>query len=396
MLAACINSASPFVPCSNLYAAATPQGGTVPGDTLGALLDIALNPGNNVSGLYLLPPPQNPFGTNLTQPNDWTLTVKYTGGGLTVPGNLAIDSGGNVWVANSIKGGALSEFNTAGVSQQGTTGIVYSSTINAYGIAIAASGKIWVSSNYEFPLSSFASNGALLSLVGWGCFPASIAVDAVGNVYGGDETGSGFCRFIDSTSVPANIVFPYYSNAATQSLAVDGSGNLWAPTSSIGKVFEAPLANLATSIKTAAVWDDVYSEYAQFSAIDAEGGLWIPNLNGPKVVTNVNAVGVVQGTGYAISNYAYVIAIDGADTVWVATQSGSLSHLSHAGVAISPPTGYLRIGSGAMDGLGIDGSGNIWTSDFSNGSLVAWIGVAAPVVTPIAQNLILHSIGQRP
>jgi hypothetical protein len=51
-----------------------------------------------------------------------------------------------------------------------------------------------------------------------------------------------------------------------------------------------------------------------------------------------------------------------------------------------------------MDGLGIDGSGNIWAADWINNALVEWIGVAAPVVTPIAQNLANSptTIGRRP
>ena len=120
-----------------LFTAATPPGGTASTDTLGAVLDIALNPGNNASALYALPPPVVAFPTTLTQPTDWTIAVKYTGGGINNPGNLAIDAANNVWITNAATGGALSEFNNVGVSQQGSTGVVFTSTMESYGIAIA-------------------------------------------------------------------------------------------------------------------------------------------------------------------------------------------------------------------------------------------------------------------
>jgi len=45
----------------------------------------------------------------------------------------------------------------------------------------------------------------------------------------------------------------------------------------------------------------------------------------------------------------------------------------------------------------VDASGNIWTSDVNN-YLVEWVGLAAPVATPLVQNLVNNptTIGQRP
>jgi sugar lactone lactonase YvrE len=183
-------------------------------------------------------------------------------------------------------------------------------------------------------------------------------------------------------------------------VAFDASANLWIPNYSITEVYKLPEADLPSDARAATVFTDTQLDDPWFSAIDAEGGVWAANLAGSKVVNNLNSAGVAQGNGYAIPNYAYTVAIDGLDTVWLGTTSGSLAHLSHAGAAISPAVGYLYTGSGSgsMDGLGIDGSGNIWAADWINNALVEWIGVAAPVVTPIAQNLANSptTIGRRP
>jgi hypothetical protein len=79
-LAGCVNSAGgvagSMTPCGMLFTAATPpaQGATAPTDTIGAALDIALNPGNNASDIFNVGVAQGPFQTALSQaPNDWTI-----------------------------------------------------------------------------------------------------------------------------------------------------------------------------------------------------------------------------------------------------------------------------------------------------------------------------------
>ena len=62
ILATCVNSTGPSSPsCAALFSAATPSGGTSPTTILGAVLDIALNPGNNVTALYDLSTANAPF-----------------------------------------------------------------------------------------------------------------------------------------------------------------------------------------------------------------------------------------------------------------------------------------------------------------------------------------------
>jgi hypothetical protein len=87
-------------------------------NTADAILYIAHNPGlpsasgpavsNNVGLVFALPAPQAPFASPLltAPPNDWALTINFTGGGLggatttTAAGSnrLSIDQQGNIWV----------------------------------------------------------------------------------------------------------------------------------------------------------------------------------------------------------------------------------------------------------------------------------------------------------
>jgi hypothetical protein len=63
---------------------------------------------------------------------------------------------------------------------------------------------------------------------------------------------------------------------------------------------------------------------------------------------------------------------------------------------------YAETGSGngyIVGSLAIDGSGDVWTNDFmttSNNNLTEFIGVAAPVVTPLVVALKNNTLGTRP
>ena len=85
-IASCINSDG-TTGCSPLFTAATPSGGSAPTNTWDALMNIVKNPGNNVAGVFSAIGPQPPFATTLTQaPNDWTLSLTVTGGGMLAAG----------------------------------------------------------------------------------------------------------------------------------------------------------------------------------------------------------------------------------------------------------------------------------------------------------------------
>ncbi len=80
-IAACVNSngsTSTGTACGLLFTAATPPAGSAPKDTIGALIDIMLNPTNNTTGVFNVIPTQPPFATSLTQaPSSWALPVLY-------------------------------------------------------------------------------------------------------------------------------------------------------------------------------------------------------------------------------------------------------------------------------------------------------------------------------
>jgi hypothetical protein len=98
ILVPCVNTNSPTSSaCSTLFSAATPSGGSAPATVLAAALDVALNPGNNVSSLYTIATANTAFQPTLgSAPGDWNIVVSgggssncgYSGGGYTVSGTV--------------------------------------------------------------------------------------------------------------------------------------------------------------------------------------------------------------------------------------------------------------------------------------------------------------------
>ena len=110
VLATCVQADdTASTPCQQLNCVATPGGiwsgsscniTAVPETTIDAMLLIARNPANNVGALFALATSTNYSPVLGSAPNDWTLGLKFVGGGLNSNFGLAVDGGGDVWVVN--------------------------------------------------------------------------------------------------------------------------------------------------------------------------------------------------------------------------------------------------------------------------------------------------------
>jgi len=143
-------------------------------------------------------------------------------------------------------------------------------------------------------------------------------------------------------------------------------------------------------------------------ATDAAGNVW--SQEGSGLVKLSNSGSVLSGPGGYTGgglNYPQALAVDGAGNVWAAnivandmSPDGNLSEVSNAGVPISGATGYIGQSFNGEAGalyypidLAIDGSGDVWVTNSylnyssANSRVTEFIGVAVPVITPIAAGL---------
>jgi len=406
ILAACINTngtiTGPINPtaCYTLLNNAQSSGssGTVPTDTATAAINIAHNPGSNITNLYGLPGTSPPFGPALSgQPNDFTIRINFTGGGLAYPGNIAIDAAGNAWIANggssASTSGNVTELSSTGAAVLGSP-FTYGVQGSPQGIAIDQSGYVWLT-NFGTPGSGsginsepkLSSSGQLVAGspfpgISVQNLPEQIQIDAFGNAWIAENI------YVEELSSSGTVLSDTDANTAYSSnvslgVSIDGSGNVWV---AYAGSFVAKLSS------TGVVLGDFSVRPPLNIAVDGFGNVWVPNrLGSVSKITNSGAAasGSPFAVGGFVSTSASSIAIDGAGSPWITNETnGSLTHLSNVGAALSPSTGYTGTGTaGSALALAIDGSGDIWINGYATSAVIELIGIATPVITPIAAGL---------
>lgn len=193
------------------------------------------------------------------------------------------------------------------------------------------------------------------------------------------------------------------------SLAIDGSGNVWAPNTGSNDVIELSSAGAALSGATGFTGGGLANPWAV--AIDASGNAWLLDSkqassgNGTTVV-KLSPTGASLGGTTGIIDAGLqtpaAIAMDGAGNVWIANAGSSpgyansaITELSNAGVLVSP-NNYLGGSLNSPTGIAVDGSGNVWASNLIGNSVTELIGAGVPVVTPLSAGVKTNTLGTRP
>ena len=135
--------------------------------------------------------------------------------------------------------------------------------------------------------------------------------------------------------------------------------------------------------------------------VDASGNVWVSNELGTSLVELSNVEQLPIGgdwiyAGSGISASAGVAVDPGSGNQWIADASG-ISALSNSGAPILATSGLNGTGVPigiAGEGVAVDGSGDVWKLD--NHYAVEIIGVATPVVTPLAVGVKNNTLATRP
>ena len=435
VIAACVNTTGPgSSTCQSVFSAAALAAGSTPADVFSAALDIVKHPGNTIANptyvatVFNIIPTNQPYPTTLTlPPHDWTMSLTMTGGGLSNPTQMAVDSGGNAWVADYY--GAVSEFSPQGAPLSGSNGYGYG-TLNAeiYGLTVDTNNNIWAAiEETPFPgsisglygISSGQTVGSAITTFTSAdvYFPESMASAAGGSVIignYGDATASIF-NYTAANGVAftsANIGRPA---AFPTAVSGDGSGGVWLANEGDDTVTHVDASGNVLSHPTCC-------NAANGIATDKFGNAWVANYYGSALSeiapgcdsnastgascysnqTNVITLGISsacnttnppagscgdQGGGIY---YPSEVVVDAAQNVWVANYrgqsfsefAGNASTLA-AGTPISPSSGY-GLDASLLEPFDLvaDASGNLWISNEGNNDLVMFFGITTPTATP--------------
>lgn len=386
-------SSSSSSACTQLFSALSVSG-AAPTNTLDAAMDLAKSPGTNVATIYGLASGSSAYSPSLsTSPSDWTLFATYSGGGMNGPSSLSIDSQGNVWVANYF--GVASMFSNAGapVFLDGITG---NGLQNSYGGAVDVNDTMWIANEQSSDsvnsglgsvtlLNSSGDAAAQYSSGGLN-FPIAVAFDTSGVAWIVDYGNSHITLLSSNGSslsgtagyTAANLEFP-------SAIATDSKCNAYVANQS---------SNTVTRVIAdgSGFTDFVVGQGPASVAVDNADNVWSANYYANSVGLVSSAGTVLSGSGYTGGglNAPRAIAVDGNGNAWVASERGSTlaefaaASSTNAGQLLSPSTGW---GADAKllepYSIAIDAAGNIWVSNYASNTLTEFIGLAAPVKTPL-------------
>ena len=398
-LAACLNSTGPSsTQCSTLLSNAM-NGSIKPNDTATAAINIAHNPGANVSNLFTLQAGSPPFTPTMNRaPGDYTITINYSGGGLYDANSVAIDKSGNVWVVNNYNN-SVSEFSPTGAAISGSSGYTGGGLNAPNGIAIDKSGNVWVGNDGNNSLSEFNSSGTAISTTsgytGGGLnYPRSLAIDSSGNLWVANLEGNSVSEFSSGgTAISGSSGYTGGGLSGPIGIAVDLSGNAWVANDNSYDISEFGPTGAAISPSSGYTGGGVY--LSRQIAVDASGNVWTPNYNNSLSEFSSSGSAISPSSGYTGGGLQgpVGVAIDGAGNVWAAS-TYDVSEFSSSGTAVSGTAAY---GDGwyltNVESIAIDGSGNVWLTNYMGpGSgydfVSEVVGAATPVVTPMVANFL--------
>lgn len=385
VLAACVNSNGPSsTMCSQLLSATSAT------ETIGAALSIARSPGSASStALYSLSSTVPPYGPAFTsQPNDFTLAVKYSGAELNGPYGIALDANGSAWVTN-VAGASVVKL-PALASTFATSTYSAGGLLGPRGISLDKTGNVWIANTGGDNIVELSGIGTVLSGTGFSgggiSGPVSIGNDSAGNAWVANFFGNSITELSASgTTSGASLITGTSSLNQPTAIAIDPTGAVFVANAGTGSV---------CSFSNAAVLQSCLSDSTLFGAtsvaVSKTGSVALAGSTTGATVAGaftlasntgtVNPLSPVTGGGIALPQ---AVTFDGAGTAWFAN-TASISAFS----GTSPATGTQGLGSvSSPNGIAVDPSGSVWTANTGDNSVAVFIGLATPVKTPLAANV---------
>jgi sugar lactone lactonase YvrE len=404
VLASCINSSGPgSTACSTLLSTATFTGtpaGANPTDTATAAIYIAQHPSLNVATLFGLVGTTPPFVPLLTtQPNDFSISISFTGGGIGAsnghaPHNVAIDALGNVYTT-SPSTNTLTIMSPLGTFNK-PNGITGNGLSGPTSVAVSiTSSSVYVANATGQSVSRFLVTGTPSGKVALGDNIEDAELDGSGNIWSTGSTGPQIFEYAPTTgSTVSSFTGNGLSSPLGLALSSGTAGNIWVDNGGTDDM--SAFANDGTPLNKSPFTTGT-GRTSVGIAIDVVGLIWVTNSDG--------SVGLFSATGTAVPGSPYSvgktsldgIAIDGDDRIWASSPGDGtiyeLGGVSRSGISAIP---FNALPAASPDGLAIDCSGNLWYDTTTDNTLREVIGLATPVITPIAFGVASMLLATRP
>jgi sugar lactone lactonase YvrE len=352
------------------------------------------------------------------------------GVGLGVPAGIALDASSNIYVTDSGNSRVLKVTTTGGVTIIAGSGVRYylgtggpaiaSQLSQPEGLAVDPGGNLYIA-DVGLGVIQRVANG-VISTVASATGPAGVAVDGSGNVYIADATGSYVTRFTAGvkTTLAGTGTAGYSGDGGAAASAqlnqpaavtFDLAGNVYIADTANNRVRKINTSGIIFTLAgtgAAGFSGDTGSALsAQLNqptglALDASGNLYIADAGNNRVrkLTPGGIITTFAGNGATASagdgglatsaavNAPHGVSLDAAGNVYITDASAKVRKVSTGGIittiAGTGIAGYSGDGATALNaqftypwGIAVDGTGNVYVAD----SQAAAVRVLQPVAT---------------
>lgn len=262
------------------------------------------------------------------------------GSNLVRPSGVAVDSAGNVYVADDYNN-VIEMWSPA--SNTATT-LVASGLNQPFGVAVDRWGNVYIADSGDNAIKEWTASGkSLITLVSSGLNdPVAVAVDGAGNVYIADSGDNAIREWIAASNSLTNLVSSGLTSP--QGLAVDVAGNVYIADSGDSQIKERLAASGNVTTLVSAGLNNPFGV-----AVDGSGNVLIGDTfnNAIKKWSAVsNTVTTLVSSGL---HYPAAVAVDGAGNLYLADFANSaVKERPRAFVDPTARTEGLSAGSDAL------------------------------------------------
>jgi hypothetical protein len=443
-LAGCVDSgnkaSSAASTCTTLFADALPSTssagtptGTKPIDTATVAINLAHNPWNsNAATILNQAGSVVPYLPTVSSVKDLAIGISYPIAHQSGEfGGVAIDAGGNAWVT-SHDDPAVTKLSPLGAT---LVTITYPSAITPGDVAIDSTGSAWVAIRdiptpilydgaYKYSNAGVAVAGNPFATTGGSSAFAladdiQVAIDANDFAYFTNHPYNNVLELSSAGAAVNSYSNNTYTNDGPYGVAFDAADDLWMSSNiTTNSVVLYENGSKGGSNTNPLRWATNIPN-PEAIAVDASGNVWVSDAYDSAPPTNHNDIymipaganGAVTATRIQGGGAANTVgmAVDGAGLVFAASVTGgasgvgSIAVFNNSGTALTGSNGFT--GSFVTGGatktpmnspyfIALDASGDLWAQ--TNSTVVEYIGVATPVLTPLSAAVKAGTIAVNP
>jgi sugar lactone lactonase YvrE len=313
-------------------------------------------------------------------------------GELEDPADVAVDSDGNIWVADT-GNDRIEGFNEAGeYLRQFNLGPGVEEQIRPVGLAIDAEDDIWVVDSRYNRIWQFSNEGEVLSMFdgGWGTgqltAPQGIAIDSDGDIWVADTGSSRVLQFDPSGDLLTVAGAPGSGAGQIGSPAdidIGPDDNLWVADSENNRIEEFNQYGKFQQQFGSSGTDGGELQAPGAIALDRKGHIWVGDV-GNNRIEEFNRDGEYVGQLGSAGSEEYEfdlrpatgIATDSDGRIWI-TDTGNDRIQTWQAPAFSGQFGLSGSGDGQFDqpsDIAVDAIGNEWVADTGNNRIEQFDG----------------------